>query len=378
MANNKKKKSSWANYVPYAVFILIGAVSGVLLGRYMASDAFAQMRPGQMLLYAALFLVGLYVALYLQIVIHEAGHLLFGLRSGYGFSSFRIGSLMWVKEDGRLRFKRFSIAGTGGQCLMTPPELVDGSMPVVWFNLGGSVMNIAAGLLFLGLYHALGKTSVAAVFSLITSVLGFAFALMNGVPMRFASVSNDGYNAYMLCKDDAACRAFWVQLKMVEQSCKGVRLRDMPAAWFTVPTDEQMQNSMLAAMGVFTCNRLIDEQRFAEADALAARLLEIDSDMIGLHRSLLVCERIYCELIGENRPEAVEALLSKEQQKFMKSMKQYPTVLRTAYALALLAEHDAKKAQDIKTRFDACATKYPYPSDIEAESELIQLAAERA
>ena len=55
------------------------------------------------------------ISVLIQIVIHEAGHLIFGLLSGYQFCSFRILILMWIRSEGRIRLKRLSIAGTGGQ-----------------------------------------------------------------------------------------------------------------------------------------------------------------------------------------------------------------------------------------------------------------------
>ena len=43
------------------------------------------------------------------IIIHELGHLIFGLLSGYKFSSFRIGNIMLVKTGGKLKFKKLTI-----------------------------------------------------------------------------------------------------------------------------------------------------------------------------------------------------------------------------------------------------------------------------
>ena len=61
---------------------------------------------------------------------------------------------------------------------------------------------------------------------------------------------------------------------------------------------------------------------------------------------------------------------------FMKAMKQFPSVIRTEYAYALLAEKDAAKAQEFERQFERCAAGYPYPNDIEAERELMQIARE--
>lgn len=111
-----------------------------------------------------------YIAMLIQIIVHEAGHLVFGLISGYKFSSFRIFSFMWVKEDGKMRLKRLSIAGTGGQCLMSPPDMVDGRIPVVLYNLGGSLMNVIVSLVFFMLYFLLTEVPFVSVLLLMIAI----------------------------------------------------------------------------------------------------------------------------------------------------------------------------------------------------------------
>ena len=325
-----------------------------------------------------LFFVGIiamvYAAFIFHIIIHESGHLVFGLLSGYRFSSFRIFSFMWVKEGERVKFKRHSIAGTGGQCLMSPPDIQNGEMPVVWYNLGGSLMNIIFSTIFLVCFFLFNSVSVLSGILLLLSLLGYSLAILNGVPMRMGALDNDGYNAISLTKDAEAREAFWMQMKVVEETTKGVRLKDMPSEWFTVPTDEAMKNSMVAARGVFACNRLMDEERFAEADELMAHMLEIESGMVGLHRNILICDRIYVELIHQNRREVVEEKLTKNLQSFMKTMKDTLSILRTQYAIALLYDGDQSKAETIKAQFEKRAKTYPYPHEIDSERDLMKLA----
>lgn len=371
--NKKKKKLSWQQYIGFAFMVLIGAVCGIVIVMFL--DNLGEDVPVHEVITSLVGLyLGVYVAFFFHIIIHEAGHLIFGLLTGYKFSSFRVFSFMWVKESGKVKFKRLSLAGTGGQCLMIPPDMKDGKIPLVLYNLGGSIINAIAGALFLvGYLLCSGIQFISSLF-LIFAVVGFATALMNGIPMRMGTVDNDGYNAFALSKNAEAVEAFWVQLKVVEQSSKGVRIKDMPDRWFTVPSDEAMKNSMVATRGVFACNRLMDAEKFEEADSLMAHLLEIDSGMVGLHQSLLICDRIYVELIGENRREIVENMLTKEQKKFMKAMKRYPTVLRTEYALALLYEENSAKAETIQKEFDKAVKSYPYPQEIEAERNLTRIA----
>lgn len=372
--NKKKKKGTWKQYIFFGITILIGGVCGWVMALYM--DTFTNGNfsvSHEVFILVAIFLL-MIVVIYLQTVIHEAGHLIFGLCTGYRFLSFRIGSFMWIKQEGKLRFRRLNVAGTGGQCLMAPPDIVDGKVPVFLYNLGGSLMNLISAILCLPLSFLCGLTSVAGMFFILMVLFGLVCALLNGVPMNTGVVVNDGYNAISLGRNSEALRAFWIQMKIAEQMSVGVRLKDMPEEWFYMPSEKTMKNSLVASIGVFTCNRLLDALCFEEADKFMEELLSEDSGILGLHRNLLICDRIFCELIEENRQEQLEQMMDKKQIKFMKSMKNYPSVLRTQYAYALLCENDTKKAEKIKKQFGLCANTYPYPSEIMGERELMQIA----
>ena len=374
MGERKKKKVQWQQWIVMGFFMLMGAVCGVLMVMFVEESATADRPLHEELLTLAGLFVGMYISIFLQFIIHEAGHLVFGLASGYQFSSFRVGNFMWLKEDGKLVHRRLTLAGTGGQCLMAPPEMVDGRIPVVLYNLGGSIMNLIASTVFFAVYLLVDKDSVISALALMTTVIGVVIALMNGIPLRMGTVDNDGYNAQSLGKSKEAMYGFWIQLKVNEQISKGVRLKDMPEEWLVVPADEAMRNSMVAAQGVFACNRLMDQKRFEEADQLMEHLMGIESGIIGLHRSLLICDRMFCELVGENRRDVLDSMLTKEQKQFMKSMKKYPSVVRTEYVYALLGERDAAKAKACLELFEKIARTYPYPSEVQSERELIEIA----
>lgn len=355
--------------------LILGGVCGWLIITYMDTTDRAQTSIGQDLFDFAVLIVGMYIAFFAQTMLHELGHLVFGLASGYRFSSFRIGSFMWMKEDGKLRLRRMSLAGTGGQCLMVPPELVDGKVPVVLYNLGGSLMNVAASALLLGLYFLVGGT--VGMLALMSAVIGFAFALMNGVPVRLGIIDNDGYNALSLHKDPKAIESFWLQMKINEQITKGIRLKDMPEEWFSVPDEAAMKNSIVAVMGVFACNRLMDEKKIREADELLRHLLSLESGIVGIHRNLMLCDRIYCALVLDADAERACVMLTPELQRFMRSMKKFPAVLRTQYTYALLCQGDEAAAQKYLDRFQKIGKHYPYPGDVVSEGELMTLAREK-
>ena len=106
----KKKKIVWQQYIGMAFMVLIGAMCGFIMVWYIDKSSADTPLYQEILSLVGLFL-GMYVALFFHMIIHEAGHLVFGLMTGYKFCSFRVASFMWLKENGKLKFKRLMVAG---------------------------------------------------------------------------------------------------------------------------------------------------------------------------------------------------------------------------------------------------------------------------
>lgn len=374
----KKWKRPWQQYFAIGCFMVIGFLCGI----GMALEVDKSLPLDAPLLFTvgsyAVMVVLICLSVVTEMLVHESGHLVFGLLTGYRFSSFRIFSHMWLKEGDKIRKKKLTIAGTGGQCLMAPPDLKNGTFPVVLYNLGGSLMNLMAAVLFILLYLWIPHIPYLSAFFLFNALIGIAFGIINGVPLRMGVVDNDGYNAFSLKKNPDALRAFWIQMKINEANANGTRLKDMPAEWFETPDYEGMQNALISAIGVFGCNRLMDEHRFMEADQKMAELLSMKSAMVNLYRGMLTMDRVYVELIGDARKEVIDSLFTKEIKAMMKPMKDFPSVIRTQYAYELLYEENPDRAQKVRVKFEKAASVYPYDSDIRSERELIQIADEKA
>jgi hypothetical protein len=135
-----------------------------------------------------------------------------------------------------------------------------------------------------------------------------------------------------------------------------------------------MKDSQIAVAGILACGRLLDEHRFSEAKEWIMHFLGLECSIAGLHRNMLICDQIYCSLLCREPARTVEQLLTKHQKKFMKTMKKYPSVLRTEYTCALLIENDGRKAEKIKGQFEKISKTYPYPADMQCERELMEIA----
>ncbi len=365
MAKKKQKKNSW-------VGLLIGGCIGGALGVWIVTfteQITGEIDFGTMMCMMLGMLLWMYFCMFLHLIIHETGHLLAGLLSGYRFSSFRIGSFAWVKRKDKIYFCRYSLAGTGGQCLMVPPELKDGKIPAVLYNLGGVIINILTAVLCLIPALLLPHNTIGHGLWAVGSFTGFAVALLNSLPVRMGVVDNDGRNALAVHCSPVAMRAFWVQMMVAHRIAQGDRMKEMPEKWFDCPV-RNMNNSLIAAVWVYRTNLLMDRQEFTQAEAAIDDLLQ-EENLMELFRAMMTADKMFCMMLrGASRAE-VDALYTKEQKQRMVAMRTNPSIIRTQYAYAVLVSGDAKEAAKQQVLFEKTAAKYPYPQEIESERELL-------
>ena len=363
------------------LLLLIGALLGIFIifSAALVAGGVSSLPSGKLpffLTYTGLILLFL-LAYEVQLIIHESGHLLFGLVTGYSFSSFRIGTTMFLIENGKLVKKKLQISGTGGQCLMVPPDTE--KPPFLLYNLGGVILNfITAGIFFLIFMWLLpyGRWSV---FFLFLTIAGVLIGLLNGIPIHTPLLTNDGHNAVVLCRDREAVRSLSVQLLAADAMNHGKRLKDMPAEWFTMPSLVRMRkNDMVTAQAVLRENRLMDEHRFDEAEDTIELLLGKDIRTHGLYRNMLLLDQAFLRLLKDGEQADISALQTKEMYTFMVQMKDYPSVQRTNFAISLLHDKDTEKAERAYQKLVSLKDTHPALSEVLGELELCECARERA
>lgn len=370
----RKKKVNLGGLISGAIMMIVCGAIGFFGGEFIDSH----LGDEHFFINLAILLGGIYLAFFTQIILHEAGHLVFGLATGYRFVSFMAFGVIWTKgADGKLHAGRMQIAGAGGQCLMAPPAYNNGSYPFTLYNLGGVLMNLITA----GLFALLAWLIPVAWLQLLLIgqvCIGIAFALLNGLPIPVEAVQNDGKNLLCIRKDEVARRAFWVQMSLAAASAQDVRLKDMPENWFAPLPEDKMDNAIVSAVAVLNTSRLMDKLDFAAAEAEIRRLLAREKGILGLYRMTMGCDGAVCELIAGRPGDLTESLSTKENQQLMKAMKSHPAILRTQYAIALLKEKDAAKAEKLLAAFDAAARKHPNAQEIVGEREILTAIQEAA
>ena len=326
-----------------------------------------------------LYMLMVVLVLFLQVIIHETGHLVFGLASGYRFFSFRIFGLVLMKKGGKLVLRREKVPGTGGQCLMGPPEYNEGNYPYLLYNLGGCLMNLIASALFLAAYLLAKDVPLLNTLLLTLTICGVAYALLNGIPMQTGNVPNDGYNALHTDDSPESRRSFWNQLKMSEYSAEGIRVTDMPDELFLQPPWGDRSNAIVGSSAVFYENRLMAGGRYEEANDLCHELLDRENgfNMPGIHRNVILCDRITTDILLDNGKCTGEELRSKEMKDTLKRLQDSPIALRTKYVISLFLGEDEKTRAGYLDKFRKIAASYPGEAEIAVEEEILSFARKR-
>ncbi len=338
--------------------MILGLLGGVLIGLLIAtvgvvslpdttlSDFIENLMSaqfGEAMLAAGVGILAFIVSLIVIVLIHESGHLICGLLSGYKFVSFRIFNLTIINIDGNLQIKHYSIAGTGGQCLLTPPDLPIDKIPTGWYNFGGILFNIVIFILVLPLFllklHPL-LTECLIIFLLTDALL----IILNGIPMKISGTGNDGYNLTALRHDMASKRGLAYALRSNALIQNGVRPKDMPEEWFEIPDNIDYRNQLEAAIPMMAASRLVDEMKYDEALDSFETLYSHKDEIIPLYVKEAACELVFLRLVCGDAEGACDLLdnnLKKYIETYRKTMSSKERIL---CAIELFMENNPEKA----------------------------------
>ncbi len=331
---------------------------------------------GETALVVVLSFMAFTVGMWINLVLHEAGHLAGGLLTGYKFVSFRIFKWTWIRQDGKLRIKHFSVSGTGGQCLLSPPEGDPNRIPTLLYNMGGIFAGLLSLLLVAPFFWIL--ESPFALLTLHMFCLADAFVLlMNGIPMKVGGICNDAYNQLLL-RHPAARRALYVQLKTNAEIQRGLRPCQLPEEWFLCEGGEECyKNSLLLTLKVYHATWLMDCNRWEEAYAEHQDIYSHRDKMMGLYIMETACELIFLSLaLGDT--EYAKSLYSDKLKQYIR---QYRKVMsskeRVLFAIALCLEQDKEQAKAIYQSLQACRDNYLMQGEVESDLALMQRLAEQ-
>lgn len=309
----------------------------------------------------ALAFVSFLLALFVNTVLHEAGHMIGGLATGYRFMSFRIFTSSLVKTEKGYQWKKFNIPGTLGQCLMIPPTDTEcEKIPYFWYNVSGVLANLVI-LVLTGLPLLLCDlpTVPFSICLMMTIVAAWMF-VFNTIPMTPGGMPNDGKNILTLWQYPEQRTLFSNMLNAAAAQNDGMRLTEAPKEWFeSSPLNDEWTVMELAARNL-SMGQLIDQLDFGQAILVGEEIMAIGNNLPIIYRMETASDLIYLYLAQEGPCERVTELFDKRTRRYIEGSAKYSAMKRvTLFAIELIVKErrdEAMKHYDaVKDHIDSFA-----------------------
>ncbi|MDO5755228.1 MAG: hypothetical protein Q4P28_03245 [Tissierellia bacterium] len=303
---------------------------------------------------------------YWGIILHEFGHLIFGLLSGYRFGSIRVDSFLLYHIDGQWKTGQLEVPGTGGQCLLYPP--IKKNHPYLLYHLGGIILNFIIGAIFLFVAKQIGGRG--SFFLLIGALVHFAFVIINGIP--FKNIPNDGNNIRLLKKSPDYQKMVDDGLKIQEEYFRGKRLKEMDDSYFL---DLQNKFDRINTMGmVSSIERFFDQGKNEQVIIYGEKLL--DEGQLYPILDLAIRQMMAISLfILKNDQEAEKITRNHQKSIFKNHLIPLTDLYGIAYQKFILK--DQKRAQEGWEKLQVKFKNHPYPGEKEMAEEIMNKYKER-
>lgn len=360
--------------------IIIGSLAGfalVMIGCVLFTDIspmqFLNSLAGKgfmpVIVNCLLSFAALAIAFTLQIIVHEGGHLVGGLLTGYRFVSFRIFTLTLLRRDGRLIVRRFNIPGTGGQCIMLPPDGDAADVPFVIYNAAGVAANIlltavAATLFFIHLHDG---GIFLFLLTLFTALTGLWTALLNGIPLKINGMCNDAGNIRLMLREPEVRRHFVLQLRVHALCQNGLRPKDFPQSWFEGLSHDGGYGLMNAVTDMMAISSEIDKGDYSRAHDMLMAIRDRRPTLPDMYDKEIDCEIAFTSLMLGRNDEA-DRLLTDSLRAYIHHTSSYSSAKpRLLCAVALFLEHDRRKAEAILQNLENNRDRYIMLGEVEAD-----------
>ena len=346
-------------FLGYGLQILLGVVVGIAI----ACTAFMNIRnPFDIVVNVLL----VFAVFYFHIILHEIGHLLCGLLSGYQFVSFRVGAFMLLKTNEGYEFTVSPVTGIAGQCLLMPPP-ENKPQPFLLYHSGGVLANFGVAIVST-LYMCFEGLSFYAV---LLAGVGIVLGVTNILPAASPEIPNDGANIKEAKKGTVYLEAMQMQLHVVAKLAQGENLANMNDEMFQIKEGLNPNSPFAIVLRMYQYNKLQAMHELTKASEVMGNLYEDISVMHPYFQKEVKAEWLYCLSAILNEKSMATALFEKDLKKWLPK---YPQVdkLRACYAYYALTIHDCNKANMYYKKAEKGLNNFPYKTIAETERWLLQ------
>lgn len=217
----------------------------------------------ELLFYVILLFLEMIIVYYTTILIHESGHLIFGICSGYKFLYLRIGAIAFVKTEKGYHFKYQKAAGSAGQCLLYPTGK---SRHPKYMLSGGIIFNFVSVLTFLVIRN------ISDNFYLLSAILFLCMVNILSAILNLLSfginIESDGKSLKEI-RTEEDIHYYNAQLMIAKQLVNGISYGKMEQGLFEIKEEKAIYSGLAFEIYFYGYYRLLE---FGELEAAAKRI----------------------------------------------------------------------------------------------------------
>ena len=340
-------KEVFFRVVGFLALFVLGGVVGFFLTKAFINPDLSSEFPAPYKLFAIPLI---FVALFLSIAFHEAGHLAGGLSAGFTFSVFIVGPFMLVREGNRIVFKwNRGLGFFGGMAACMPRDTHNLMRRFLISVAGGPLASLLLALAAFVVIRAFDleaheNTLRGFLLSFGVHALGWVSGgvfLIACLPMKSAGFYTDGARIINLLRGGNLAKLDAILMTTLTESATGTRPRDLNLSLLQEATTLPVQSVFRVYAHLYLYYAALDaENPEAARQHLTAAFAE-KKLLPRFYEGILGLEKSFFEAVFEkNAPQARQDFEQVKPNNFIPAH----THLRTKTAV-LLAENQADAAR---------------------------------
>ena len=319
------------------------------------------------------------ISYWIHIILHEFGHLIGGTLSGYTLISFRIFSIVLLRENKKTKIKKYSVVETVGECIMMPPEIKKGKYPYLLYRIGGLAMNVITSVIALVLIlgvDAVGKYPWN-LWCVLFFIAGIINAIYNGVPIVFEGIPNDGYILLHMIESNEARLAVHSQLLIYAFLSKGGSYSDVPYEQFCINQTGEIRNFLVIRVKLLEYKWHLEHLDFNQAAKCLEATNQFFNSLPRTYQYEINSEKLFIEIMCEHDRDIIDKLYNADVRKYIDESQYALSKNRLMMAYEAGVKNDMRGANKYYKQLKSGAKTAPIKGEIELELMLAEYIYER-
>lgn len=369
MHQRKKEKFSIKKLLKELIFgSLVGLAVGLIISAVFISLQIdiKQMSFGHFMI---LFAVASVLSVPIHVILHELGHVFFGLIAGFKLRFITIFGLTWTKNEKGIATAKVWNPFALGQAGMTPKDERP-KWAYALYLLGGVLFNVLWGLVFIGI-SIFNENIYLRIFLIIIAIVGIVIGLFNLWPID----QSDGMHLKRLWQEDSYHHELQQTLEYLDAMLDATDFSDLKP-WMEIDSQAPLTSLNNLNAIVLQATQAACQGDFTRAGRIYRAIFEKKQDLNKIQQIEIMQEYLFALLMSDpNHKHVYQIKKDPLMQNFWET--RTPTNYRMRAADAFYMRFEREKASELLATGAPLIARLLIPFDQQIERRMYDLVEER-